>query len=139
MSERREIFVDSSGWIALHNRRDGNHPRAAEAFRSLQGTAVQLVTSDYVVDEAITHIRRWGSHADAVRFGDIVRRSGRIDWVNVDRPLWDAAWRIFVRYDDKRFSFTDCTSFAIMRQRTLRSAFTFDRHFVQMGFGVWPE
>ncbi len=39
----------------------------------------------------------------------------------------DAAWQLFVRYHDHVFSFTDCTSFALMRAMSLEEAFTFDR------------
>jgi hypothetical protein len=134
----KRVFVDASGWIALHNRRDTHHSAAVAAFHDLADGPVQLVTSDYVVDEALTHIRGWSGHAEAVRFGALVREHPLIEWVDVDRALWSAAWDIFVRYDDKTFSFTDCTSFAIMRQRTLRDAFAFDQHFAQMGFRLWP-
>lgn len=134
----KQIFVDSSGWIALYNGRDAHHARAEAAFAGLRNTAVSLVTSDYIIDEAITHIRAWGSHADAITFGAAVRGHPLIDWVDIAEPAWSAAWDIFVRYDDKRFSFTDCTSFAIMRARTIREAFTFDADFEQMGFRMWP-
>jgi hypothetical protein len=134
----RRIFVDASAWIALHNRRDQHHAAAVRAFRDLTGTAVRLVATDYVVDEALTHIRLWGGHGAAVRFGEVVRNHPLVDWVDVDATVWAAAWEIFVRYDDKDFTFTDCTSFAVMRQRTLRDAFAFDQNFAQMGFRLLP-
>jgi predicted nucleic acid-binding protein len=43
----------------------------------------------------------------------------------------DAAFTIFKRYTDKDFSFTDCTSFSIMKSLKLKSAFAFDKHFEQ--------
>jgi predicted nucleic acid-binding protein len=49
------------------------------------------------------------------------------------------ARELFFRYRDKEFSFTDCTSFVVMRQLRIREALTTDRHFVQAGFGVKPE
>jgi predicted nucleic acid-binding protein len=134
----RRIFVDSSGWIALYNRRDANHERAAAAFASLKNSQIRLVTSDYIVDESLTHIRAWGRHADAVTFGNATRGHPLVEWVDIDADIWSSAWEIFVRYDDKRFSFTDCTSFAIMRAQTIREVFTFDADFQQMGFRLWP-
>ena len=38
---------------------------------------------------------------------------------------------IFKRYTSKDFSFTDCTSFSIMRALRLKSAFAFDKYFEQ--------
>lgn len=45
---------------------------------------------------------------------------------------------MFFQYRDKDFSFTDCTSFVIMRDIRLTHAITTDRHFRQMGFEVLP-
>jgi predicted nucleic acid-binding protein len=49
--------------------------------------------------------------------------------VRVSRADEQAAWDLFRRYDDKTFSFTDCTSFVVMERLGLRKAFTFDNHF----------
>ena len=49
------------------------------------------------------------------------------------------AWEIFVQYEDKGFSFTDCTSFAIIERLKIDTAFAFDDHFIQYGkFMVIP-
>jgi predicted nucleic acid-binding protein len=39
---------------------------------------------------------------------------------------------------DKRWSFTDCTSFVAMRSLSVDSAFTFDANFQQAGFKMLP-
>jgi predicted nucleic acid-binding protein len=44
------------------------------------------------------------------------------------------AREIIVRYDDKDFSLTDATSFAVMERLGIRAAFSFDRGFAQYGF-----
>jgi predicted nucleic acid-binding protein len=50
---------------------------------------------------------------------------------------WKAAFELFKKYFDKNLSFTDCTSFSLMRRLKLKVAFTFDCHFQQVGFEVW--
>lgn len=40
---------------------------------------------------------------------------------------------IIERYQDKDFSYTDATSFAIMGRRSITRALTFDRDFMQFG------
>lgn len=78
------------------------------------------------------------SHALLVRLGaDLARR-----WVLGN--VWDierasdadeaAARRILTRYSDRAFSYTDTTSFAVMKRRGIRTAFAFDPHFRQYGF-----
>ena len=49
------------------------------------------------------------------------------------------AWEIFVKYRDKTFSFTDCSSFALMERIGITEVFAFDEHFTQYGsFVVLP-
>lgn len=48
------------------------------------------------------------------------------------------AWKIFEKHADKDYSFTDCTSFALMQAEAIRNAFTFDHHFKQYGFSMQP-
>ncbi len=46
---------------------------------------------------------------------------------------------MFEQYDDKKFSFTDCTSFVVMRKTGISEVFEFDRHFEQMRFTLRPQ
>jgi len=43
-----------------------------------------------------------------------------------------------VRSQDKRWSFTDCTSFVLMQNLGIRKALTFDANFRQAGFATFP-
>lgn len=43
------------------------------------------------------------------------------------------AWRIFQRYHDKGWSFTDCVSRVMMQRLGIQRAFAFDDHFRQFG------
>ena len=60
--------------------------------------------------------------------------------LTIDRPetaLDEARAKAIVRqYDDKDFSLTDASSFAIMERTGIQHAFTFDRHFAQYAFTV---
>ena len=65
---------------------------------------------------------------------ELVDKSRLIEVAEIDSDLLQHAWEIFVGYEDKVLSFTDCTSFALMRQRRLLEAFTFDNDFKGAGF-----
>jgi predicted nucleic acid-binding protein len=132
------LFADSSAWIALYDERDKYHVAAQSAFRQLGRQPAVFVMTDYVMAETMTMILYRAGHARAVRFGEWALRSINVRQVRVDMALWNEAWRLFKMYDDKDFSFVDCTSFAIMRREHLADAFTFDHHFGQMGFRLWP-
>jgi uncharacterized protein len=67
-----------------------------------------------------------------VRAGRLVRQ------VRVEPEDEDAAWAIFVRYRDHAFSFTDCTSFALMRRLRLDTAVAVDSDFRSFGLRCLP-
>ena len=60
------IFADSSAWIALSNPRDRHYDEAITAFNRLLQRRLQIVTTDYVIDETVTRLRHDLSHAAAV-------------------------------------------------------------------------
>ena len=98
-----------------------------------------LVSTDYVLDETLTLIRiRMGLPA-ASRWWDQVDASSRVRWEWVDPTRADKARDWFFRWKDKAFSFTDCTSFVVMRELRQRRVLTTDRHFRQAGFTVLPR
>ncbi|HEY4690195.1 MAG TPA: PIN domain-containing protein [Anaerolineae bacterium] len=133
------LFADSAGWMAVYDDRDKYHAAAKRAFESLREQQAAFVVTDYVVAETLTLMLGRLGHERAVAFGEWLLRSPRVKLVRLDIDLWNEAWRLFKMYDDKDFSFTDCTSFAAMRRERLRDVFTFDRHFEQAGFRLWPR
>jgi predicted nucleic acid-binding protein len=63
--------------------------------------------------------------------------SGQLaDVVYVTHDDVEAAWRLFSTHQDKAWSFTDCTSYAVMKRLSIVEAFAFDDHFRQFGFAV---
>lgn len=133
------LFTDSAGWVAAYDARDKYHVVARRALQKLSDRKVTFVVTDYVVAETITLMLSRLGHARAVAFGDWLLQSPRVKLIRLDIDLWNEAWRLFKVYDDKAFSFTDCASFAVMNQHSLRDAFSFDHHFEQMGFRLWPR
>lgn len=134
----RPIFVDTSAWCALFDRADRQHARAKQYWESMAGRLGLVYTSDFVLDETLTLLRMRLGHAAAVQFGKLAQASKVVQVIPVSASRWEHAWSIFVRFEDKDFSFTDCTSFAIMQELSLREAMAFDHHFIQMGFTLVP-
>jgi hypothetical protein len=134
----RLLFVDTAGWMACADGSDPAHGKAVAVRDSwLEGGGL-FVTSDYVADETLTLLRiRLGIDA-AEAWWQQVDGSSRVRWEYISLARADKARGLFFRYRDKDFSFTDCTSFILMRELKLREALTTDHHFLQAGFGIKP-
>ena len=131
-----KVFVDTGAWLAFYDRNDQHHESARRITEHLKAERANLVLSEFVLAESVTLIRFRIGHPWAVRFGQVVLESRFAELLSVDEPTRRRAWDIFRRYEDKEFSFTDCTSFALMEQLGLKTAFAFDRHFEQYGFAL---
>jgi hypothetical protein len=134
----RAVFVDTAGWMSCADAADPLHARSCGARDAALEAGQTLVTSDFVIDETLTLIRSRLGLAAAEAWWEQIDRSPRLRWERVDSDRFEKARALFFRYRDKDFSFTDCTSFAIMLGRRLTHALTTDRHFRQMGFQVLP-
>ncbi|HID88062.1 MAG TPA: PIN domain-containing protein [Anaerolineae bacterium] len=133
----RRVFFDTSAYVALTDTSDQFHADAARLAERIIAGRLPRVTTNYVLAEAYTRIRRKLGHAMAVQFGEGIRRdvvAGNLNIVYADTALDDAAWEIFTKYADREFSFVDCTSFAWLRQNPGTEVFAFDDHFLWMGF-----
>ena len=124
-------FVDTSFWIALQLERDRHHPEAA-ALWSVRSDA--LLTSNHVVGETWTFLRRRAGHDPAVRFLNALRDSKVVAVSRLDEQVEDEAWRWLRRHDEREYSFVDATSFALMRRLRIREALAFDGDFAAAGF-----
>jgi predicted nucleic acid-binding protein len=133
-----KVFVDSSAWVALFDASDKYYQFAVNGLNQIMDTRIKFVTSDYIFDETATLLLKRNGQQQAVRFGKWVLTSANVDLIHVDEAVWQDAWDMFQNYKDKQWAFTDCTSFILMRQHNLHQAFTFDRHFEQAGFQLWP-
>ncbi len=126
------IFVDTSFWIALRNRRDPHHEKAKALYR-LHADA-GLVCSNHVRGETWTYLRRKAGHGAAVGFLDMVDHSPRLRLVSVEASQEASALRWLRQHDEREYSFVDATSFALMRALRVRNALAFDGDFTAAGF-----
>lgn len=133
----RRVFFDTSAYVALADTRDQFHADAVWLAERVIADRLPRVTTNYVLAEAHTLIRRKCGHVVAVQFGEGIRRdvvAGNLNIVYADAALDDAAWGIFKKYAGQGFSFVDCASFAWLRQHPECEVFAFDDGFLWMGF-----
>jgi predicted nucleic acid-binding protein len=134
----KPLFVDTAGWMACADAGDPAHDPARAARDSALEAGRFLLTTDYVVDETLTLIRMRLGLPAAEAWWDQVEGSLRVRHEAIDALRAEKARAVMFRHRDKDYSFTDCTSFVVMRELRLKDVLTTDRHFRQMGFHVLP-
>ena len=136
------VFLDSGPIIARVNDKDPDHRLVLETLEEIKEgkrDVIALYTTNYIIDEAVTHLLySTGRHDIACKVLDLVEMSDVIKVLWIDQGIEKRAREIFRQYEDQVFSFTDCTSFAVMEQQEIKQAFTFDTHFKTMSFQVIP-
>ena len=133
------IFVDTSAWYAAEVEDDVNHEKARKFLSNIaSGKHGTPVTTDFVLDETLTLLRSRRGLAAATAFIDKIRKSKSVRVFWIDESLFEKALDVFRKSDRASWSFTDCASFALMRDLSIPEAFTFDNHFRAVGFQALP-
>jgi predicted nucleic acid-binding protein len=128
-----EVFWDTSGFFALLDLNDAARQRALDWVGSSEGHR-RAVTTEWVIGETCTLLvaRKRGHLVSA--FLDHLERTAALTVINPDETLLSEAKRMIRKQTTQGYSFTDCISFSLMRERRIREALTADAHFLQAGF-----
>jgi predicted nucleic acid-binding protein len=129
------IFVDTSALLALLDRDDAFHGKAAAAFLPL-AAGEGLLTHEYVIVEATALAQRRLGLEAVRRMVDDLLPLVEIAWV--DEPLHAEARAALLAAGRRTVSLVDWVSFLVMRRHGVRRAFTFDQDFAAEGFEVLP-
>ncbi len=131
----RRVLIDTSAYFALTDRDQNAHQKAIAIQHGLIVEARHLFTTNYILAE--THalvLTRLGRDVAARVLQEIDRSTVTI--VRVTGADERRARAIIDQYNDKDFSLTDGTSFAVMERLRISVAFTLDRNFAQYGLQV---
>jgi len=124
-------FVDTSYWVGLRFKRDSRHEEASAIWRAGIGA---LITTDLVLGETWTFLRRKAGHRQAKEFYQAASSLDSLTVRHADEDLIADAWRWLSRHDERDYSFVDATSFALMRRLRVKEALAFDGDFAAAGF-----
>lgn len=130
-------FVDTCLFVALSNAEDKGHAKAVELFRrATNGEYGQIFSSDYVFDETVTlALMRTKNPAMVLKAGELFLGNpareipGLVALISVDKEAFSESWLLFKRYVNKKLSFTDCTTIALMKKENIDTLLSFDRSF----------
>jgi predicted nucleic acid-binding protein len=128
------LFIDTSAFYAFFDKRDNQHN---QVVKILQTRHEQFITSNYILDELITLFRVRGLVFE--KFSPFVKALWNEEACNILRVSADIdlqAWQVLEKFKEHEFSFTDCTSFVLMKNYGIRKACTLDKHFQIAGFDI---
>ena len=126
-----QILVDTAYVLALVNERDQYHDRAQELADLFEGR--NLLITDAVLLEIGNALAR-SFKKQAIEIISYFIESEEVEIFRHSSQIFDKAFALYKKYDDKEWSLVDCISFIVMRERGIKQALTFDSHFDQAGF-----
>jgi uncharacterized protein len=115
-------------------KRDPMHAQATKRLAQAAESRQRFVTTDYILGETATPLRARGhGHLANALFQRVFDSSAcRVEWMEPER--FQETVGFSRKRHDKLWSFTDCFSFVVMRERAIKDALTTDAHFHQAGF-----
>jgi predicted nucleic acid-binding protein len=129
----QEIIVDTSALVAFFVRSETHHQAAQQYCPKNPKKRWMILES--VFDETVTWIRTKISSKSSIQIGQILREEHR--YINLSDADDTAIWGAFCKYDDKKWSYTDCSILVMAYHLQVLEVFAFDDHIRQMaGLGI---
>lgn len=125
------VFVDTSAWYALASATDRDHAAAARRYRGLVERDEILVTTSYVLAEAMALIQHRLGWEPLRRFA-AAARTVEVVWIDADRHA--RAEALLFERRRRALNIVDAASVVAMRERGIELAFAFDPDFRREGF-----
>jgi predicted nucleic acid-binding protein len=126
------IFIDTSAFLAVLDKRDRNHSIADQIWQRIITAGDILLCHNYVLVEVSALLQH--------RLGFEALRTFEEDIVPVLNVLWiderthGSAVSALLAASRCSLSLVDCASFEVMRAAGIRTAFVFDSDFKAQGF-----
>ena len=131
---KNKVFIDTSGWLALVNKKDEYHKKAKNVKNEINEKNFEIYTSNFVIVEIANGLSKIKFKYLAVNLVEKIRGSEDINNITVNNNIFEESWDLFKDYDDKEWGLTDCTSFIIMKDHNIQKTLSNDHHFEQKGF-----
>jgi predicted nucleic acid-binding protein len=128
------MMVDTGAWYAVADSSDRHHAEARRFYLE-QAPRSAFVTTDLIVAETWALLCAHLGRPAALTFWATLRAT-RTPILTLDAVDLESAWHIVETFPDQTYSFTDCTTFALMQRLGIDEVFAFDSHFLVYRYGV---
>lgn len=120
------IFVDSSFFVAIADRKDRRH---RQALRLSIAYNKGLLVSEFVIDETVSTVGQRGGSRAAGNLFEFLKESCEVEYV--DGRLLDEAG-IYYQQLDGQLSLSQCSTLAIMARRGISKILSFNPAYDQV-------
>lgn len=123
------IFIDTTTWVAGFDTSDALHEDGKAVLEALVGgRSPPAVTTDFVLDETLTLLRRRGAGAkEVVEALESVLSSSLVRVVFVEQSLFSDSLVKFKKHE--RLSFTDAVTLTLMQRDKIKEIYSHDKDF----------
>lgn len=132
-----KVFVDTSFFYALIDKRDQNHSRALAISQELMEAKSLLVTSWEIIIETVTLLRvRHGYQGSMVFIKNILPLLEILPCEETERQQALAVFKKFSK--EHRLSLCDCLSYVLVGKKNYQlTMLSFDEDFIKLGLVVY--
>jgi uncharacterized protein len=125
------VFADAFFYVALINRHDSYHLRAATYAHAYRGA---VLTTEWVLAEVADALAASRARQQVRAMIEDLKSDPSTHIVEASSHLFIQGLELYDKRPDKEWSLTDCISFVVMESEGVHEAPTGDRHFAQAGF-----
>ena len=125
-------LIDTGAIYALVSAADGHHPDAVDFLTGWVRRKGIFLLSDLVFFETMTLAKRRLGAGTAIRIGRELRGNTLFTRISLTAELEQETWNVFQSYEDKEWSYTDCSLLVLSNRMKVANIFAFDDHFRQM-------
>ncbi len=128
------IFLDSSFIISYKIENDENHDKSLIIMKKIVNGKYGIpIIYDYIFDEFVTVLlNKAKSLSISVNSGNELIDSTKM--LTIDEEAFEKAWEIFKKQKNTKFSFTDCSTLALMKKEDINNIATFDKDFKKLNW-----
>lgn len=131
-TSKHRIFIDTSSFVALQNKKDPSHNQAIKISKLLLKKKFELYTSSDIVGETITVLSKKLSKKEAHLFYEEYHKSD-IKEIHINESIHQETRKFFLKLKSKNISFIDCSSVVAMKSKGIKNIFSFDQDFKKLG------
>lgn len=118
----RQVYVDSTAFVALLRPHDRAHARMLAHFKDMQAKRDLLLTTDVAISDAVAQLRRDPGLERVIAFRDALARSvrgGGVRVLDTDALLRQRAFAVMAAHPTASLSYGECIAAALATSKRI--------------------